>query len=262
MRIEMLLNDRWLFHKGDIKVERPIIKGPIYAQSKTERKLMGPAAYQYLDNPDAYYVNKELKSESWKYVTVPHDYVVAQDLSEDENNALGYLHYDNAWYRKHFTLPENSEGKRIIIRFDGIAGNSTVYLNGCLMYHNYSAYNTFEVDISNNVYYDKENIIAVYVNTEEFEGWWYQGGGIYRDVHLTITEPVCIDLWGVYCPYKKINDKDWQIDFETTVLNTDYEDCTVVVESRVLGADGECVAGASCSGEIGNRGKGTLPIPQ
>ena len=92
-------------------------------------------------------------------------------------------------------MPEGSENRRALLRFDGIAGKSTVYLNGCLMYHNFSAYNTFEIDITDYVYYDKENIIAVYVNTEGFEGWWYQGGGIYRDVHLTVTEPVAIDLW-------------------------------------------------------------------
>ena len=33
MRKEILLNEGWLFHKGDIKIETPLDKGPIYAQS-------------------------------------------------------------------------------------------------------------------------------------------------------------------------------------------------------------------------------------
>lgn len=226
---EILLNQGWLFHKGEITVGKPFNKGPVYTQSKTERKLIGPAAYKYFDMPDPFFTNTEYKDDNWIQVEVPHDYVVAQDICKEENCAFGFLHYDNAWYRKHFTLPESCENKRVTLRFDGIAGNSTVYLNGCLMYHNYSSYNTFEVDISDNVYYDKDNVIAIYVNAEEFEGWWYKGGGIYRDVYLKITEPVCIDLWGVYAPYKKINDTDWQIDFETTVLNTDYDDCSIMV---------------------------------
>ena len=49
--------------------------------------------------------------------------------------------------------------------FEGVAGHSTIYLNGCLMKHNYSSYNSFFVDISANVYFDRENVIAVYVNT-------------------------------------------------------------------------------------------------
>ena len=257
MRKEIKLSN-WLFHKGDIEVPKPVEKGAVYAQSKTERKLSGPAAYNYLDRPDPYYPAKTLHSDRWEWVTIPHDYVVTQDLSKDENNALGYLHYDNAWYRNHFTLPEGSKNKRITLRFDGVTGKSTVYLNGCLMYHNFSSYNTFQIDISDNVYYDKENIIAVYVNTEEWEGWWYQGGGIYRDVILTITEPVAIDLWGVYAPYEKINDTDWKINFSTTIVNADYSDCAVTAESQVIDANGKCVAKAKGEGSIALREKGTI----
>ena len=155
-------------------------------------------------------------------------------------------------------MPEGCENKRVLLRFDGIAGKSTVYLNGCLMYHNFSSYNTFEIDISDYVYYDKENVIAVYVNTEGFEGWWYQGGGIYRDVHLTVTEPVAIDLWGVYAPYKKLDDNRWQINFETTVVNTDYENKKVTLESRVIGADGSVLAVGTGEGTVGLRDKGVI----
>lgn len=258
MRNEILLNDGWFFHKGDIKVERPVNKGPVYTQSKTERKRIGPAAYKYFDLPDPYACDGEYKDDVWNTVQLPHDYIIAQDNSKDENNAMGYIHYYNAWYRKHFKLPENSEGKRIVLRFDGIAGHSTVYLNGSLMYHNFSSYNTFEVDISDTVFYNEDNVIAIYVNTEEFEGWWYQGGGIYRDVYLTITEPVCIDLWGVYAPYKKIGENTWQINYETTVLNTDYKDCCVTVESTLLDKDGNAVALACGEGSIRIRDKANI----
>lgn len=258
MRQERLLNEGWLFHRGDIPVNRPVTKGPVYMQSKTERKLIGPAAYLYCDDPDPYAQPHEIRSQRWEPVTLPHDYVVDQDADENENSAFGYLHYDNAWYRKHFTLDRDAEGKRILLRFDGIAGRSTVYLNGCLMRHNFSAYNTFEVDISDYAYFDRENVLAVYVNTEEWEGWWYQGGGIYRDVHLTITEPVAIDLWGVYAPCRKTGDKTWQIDFETTVVNADYGDCDVRVLCRVLAPDGTCAVTAAGEGAVPLRDKAVI----
>lgn len=257
MRKEIILNGKWTFHKGDIAEPMSQDKGFIYTQSKTERKRSGPAAYNYPDTPDSY-VGGMLSPEKWEWIDLPHDYVVYQDNYETENCALGYLHYDNAWYRKHFNVPEGCENKRVLLRFDGIAGKSTVYLNGCLMYHNFSSYNTFEIDISDYVYYDKENVIAVYVNTEGFEGWWYQGGGIYRDVHLTVTEPVAIDLWGVYAPYKKLDDNRWQINFETTVVNTDYENKKVTLESRVIGADGSALAVGTGEGTVGLRDKGVI----
>ncbi len=258
MRQEILLNNSWRFHKGDIESPKIIDKGPIYAQSKTERKKIGPASYYYYDTPDGYIGERELRNDGWVYVDLPHDYIIDQDNDKNENNALGYFHYENAWYRKHFTMPEGTGNKRVLLRFDGVAGKSTVYFNGCLVYHNFSSYNTFEIDISDLVYHDKENIIAVYVNTEDFEGWWYQGGGIYRNVYLTITEPVAIDLWGVYAPYKKINDNDWQIDFETTVVNAEFEEVNVVTESYVLDKDGSCVAKATSEGTVDPREKDVL----
>ncbi len=258
MRSEILLSDGWRFHKGDIFVDRPADKGPVYSQSKVERKKIGPAAYHYHDKPNEFQSTREIRSEGWVTVSLPHDYIIDQDNDKSQNNAHGYFRYDNAWYRKHFSLPEGCETKRVLLRFDGIAGNSTLYLNGCLLHHNYSAYNTFEVDISDLVYRDKENVLAVYVNTQEFEGWWYQGGGIYRDVRLVITEPVAIDLWGVYAPSRKIGEDLWQIDFETTVVNTDYADCAVAAESYVLDAEGNCVASAVVDGVIPARDKQIL----
>ena len=258
MRTQIDLNNGWLFHKGDIKLPRPADKGPTYSQSKTVRKLIGPAAYGYYDKPDSYDLDGDVRSEGWKYVNLPHDYIVDQDNDPTQNNAHGFFKYDNAWYRKHFKLDEDVRGKRILLMFEGIAGHSTVYLNGCLMKHNFSSYNSFFVDISANVYFDRENVIAVYVNTEEFEGWWYQGGGIYRNVSLLITDPVAIDVYGVYAPAKKVGEKQWQVDFETTVVNDTYEDRRVSVVSGIYDSDGNEVASAKAEGAVPLREKTTL----
>ena len=245
MRQEISLNNGWIFCKGDF----PNLRQNCYHQSKTERKQLGPAAYNF---------RCETTAVEWHGCDLPHDFIIDQDNDPTQNSSHGYFRYDNAWYRKRVKIPEGCEDKRLLLRFDGIAGNSTIYLNGCLLHHNFSSYNTFELDITDLAYRDRDNILAVYVNTEEFEGWWYQGGGIYRDVHLVITEPVAIDLWGVYAPATKIGDKLWQIDFETTIVNTDFALQTVSVESSVLDAAGNCVATASASGTVTDRERGTL----
>ena len=259
MRKHVLLTEKWQFHRGDIDLPTPPIKGPVYSQAKTERRLVGPAAYEYKDSADPYWARGNYTGERWERVSIPHDYVVGQDNDPSENNALGYLHYDNAWYRHHFTLPEGTaEGDRVLLRFDGVAGDATVYLNGCLMGRNHSRYNTFEIDISDNVYFDRENVLAVYVNTEEFEGWWYGGGGIYRDVHLTVTAAVAIELWGVFAPARKLDERRWAVDFETTAVNADYADARVRAVSEIIDADGAVVATASGEGDIPLRGKGAV----
>ena len=259
MRIITELNNDWNFHKGDIKIPRPVEKGPVYSQSKNERKLIGPAAYYYFDKPDAFYEEREMRNEGWKSVNLPHDYIINQDNDPTQNNAHGYFKYENAWYRKTIGIQNKGyEDKRLLLQFDGIAGQSVVYVNGRLVKRNYSAYNSFEVDITENVYFDKNNVIAVYVNTDEFEGWWYQGGGIYRDVRLVVTEKTAIDRYGVYAPYEKINETDWKINFETTLVNTDYEDKTAEVISYVIGKNGDVTASARAEAVLERCGKTTV----
>ena len=258
MRQVVSLNDVWCFHKGDISVPRPCDKGPAYSQSKTERKRIGPAAYYYFDEPDNYTADREIRSEGWKYVNIPHDYIIDQDNCKEENNAHGYFKYDNAWYRKHFTVDSSWKEKRVTLQFEGITGHSTIYLNGCLLKHNFSSYNSFEIDITNYLYFDKENVLAVYVNTEEFEGWWYQGGGIYRDVRLVATSKTAIDLYGVYAPTTKVDEENWRVDFETTVINTELEDCHIQVKSVILDENGEEIASAVGEGTVDLMDKGTV----
>jgi len=260
VRKEINLNADWLFYKGDIIEDIPYDKGPVYSQSKTTRKLTGPAAYGYFDKPDAYYINDEtaLQSIGWKRVFVPHDYIIDQTPNEEENPAMGYFKYENSWYRKHFSLPEGLSNKRVTLQFEGIAGNATVYLNGCLVKRNFSRYNSFEVDISDTVFYHKPNVIAIYVEAKNFEGWWYQGGGIYRDVKLVITEPVAIDLYGVYAPAVKLDENNWAVNFETTVVNDSFENVNVKAISKIIDIDGNIVATAEGEGEVELQENGTV----
>ena len=262
MRKVISLNKGWMFHKGDIEVNYPVNddKGPVYSQSKTIRKHTGPAAYGYYDAFNPYYRFKDIdmRSGNWKHVNVPHDYIIGQTPTEEGNCATGYFIYDNAWYRKHFEPDQEWKGKRVILQFGGIAGDATIYLNGCLMKHNFSAFNEFDVDITDNIYFDRENVLAIYVFGKRFEGWWYQGAGIYRNVNLVVTEPVALDRYGVYAPATKVNDKLWRVDFQSTVVNDYDEDKNIAVESDIVDVDGTVVATAKAEGKAEFRSKTTL----
>ena len=79
-----------------------------------------------------------------------------------------------------------------------MATHATVYLNGCLIKHNFCGYTTFEADITDYVQTEGQNVLAVYVDASSHEGWWYEGAGIYRHVYLIKTQPLAVDLWGIY----------------------------------------------------------------
>lgn len=257
MRTKLCFNEDWRFFRGDIPVNFPPDKQMIYSQSKTERYRSGPAARAYRDiievnNPDAVF-----PSERWERICLPHDYVVMGTPAITENNTRGYLKYDNAWYRKHFTLDTADMDKRLVIEFEGVSGVSTVFFNGCPMKQNTCGYTSFEVDITDLAKFgdEGENVLAVYIDASGFEGWWYEGSGIYRNVWLRKTAPVAVDTDGVYvCPQKQ-QDTLWQVDVETTLFSIAAQAESIRIRTRFLDPEGKIAAEAEAKAVAAPYGK-------
>lgn len=256
MREKILFDDNWLFHKGDIDIAFPTDKAPTYVQSKTERRHWGPASRYYDCGSEVFKRVGLICTDKWENVNLPHDYIILQEPKESENKALGFFKYENAWYRKKFILTEEDLEKRLTIFFEGIATHATIYLNGCLMKHNFCGYNSFEVNISD-VAEEGENTLAVYVETHDHEGWWYEGGGIYRHVWLCKTEKVAVDLWGVYVRPEKLDQDKWKVRFETEVFNDKFESVYAEVVNTIFDQSGNSVATAYSNTDVLLRDKNT-----
>lgn len=240
MREKLLFDNGWKFHRGDLPGRETVMKGPDYIGAKTERMVLGPASRQYQDESDAF-DTMTLSADLWEDVTLPHDYVIETVPSKAYPQALGYLKYENAWYRKHFSLSGRDKDKRITLYFEGAATHTTVYLNGCLLKRNFCGYTPFEVDITDTVDFEHENVIAVYTDSSAHEGWWYQGGGICRHVWLIKTARVAVDLYGVFINPRKEGDT-WTAEIETTVRNSGIEDTKAIVKSSIVDKTGEELA--------------------
>ena len=135
---------------------------------------------------------------SWRTVHLPHDYVVEGTFTNTAAVSHGSLPTPQAWYRKTFTLPASAAGKSVWLDFDGVFRDSTVYLNGNELGEHQSGYTPFRYDITKLANYNGRNVLAVHVNPRPYEGWWYEGGGIYRHVWLNIANPVHVEPWGVF----------------------------------------------------------------
>lgn len=112
------------------------------------------------------------------------------------------------------------------------------------MKRNESGYTSFEVDLTDYIRIGEDNVIAVYVDTSQHEGWWYEGAGIYRDAWLIKTDRVAVDTDGVYVRPEKEEDDRWRVHLETTVFNEDYDDVTVEAVTALYDKDGAKVAEA------------------
>lgn len=240
MREKILMDSGWKFHFGDIDIDYPRTKGPVYTQAKTETMKWGPAAPGYCDSADSY-SSGVINTDYWEDVNLPHDYIIGQTPDIKNNSTLGYFDYQNAWYRKHFRLSESDRNRRITLYFEGVSNNCTIYINGCILKHNFCGYAPFEADITDFAVFDGENVLAVYINTSHHEGWWYEGAGIYRHVWLIKTAMTAVDLFGVFVNPKKTED-GWDVSVETSVINENTSDSTVSVVTLIKDAEGNTVA--------------------
>ncbi len=225
-------------------------KGPLYAQAKTERYRSGPASMAYLDHHDDYggvknmpYLppKREITHEKWDRVNLPHDYVIGKTPHVEGNNALGFLDQEPAWYRKHIEISPEDMGKRLVLYFEGVTDRSEVFFNGSPMVINNCGYVPFEVDITDFVRFGEDNVIAVHIMPIGSEGWWYNGGGIYRHVWLEKTELAAVERDGVFVAPRKISDAEWEVPVSVEVRNSGYEEISAAVKTTLFDPDGSAV---------------------
>lgn len=232
-RQRLLLDDTWTFHRGDISSAVPKDHGATYGHAKTGN-ASGAAAPQYDDS-------------AWSRVDVPHDWAVEAEFDSNYNVSNGFRPKEVAWYRKRFLLVEADRDRSLTLEFDGVFRNATVWLNGHLLGTEPSGYTSFRFAISDMALFDRENVLAVRVDATDFEGWWYEGAGIYRHVWLVKTEAIHVAPWGVFVSSVFPDPGDLTravIEVETTVCNESDKGARVELATTVLDSEGQEVGQA------------------
>ncbi|HMP84673.1 MAG TPA: glycoside hydrolase family 2 TIM barrel-domain containing protein, partial [Verrucomicrobiota bacterium] len=237
-RERLSLNANWKFHLGDIPLNSfPGGQGVnLYAPDITYHgakagSVWGAAARGFDDR-------------NWRTVNLPHDWAVEQPFDSKELKQHGYRPRGIGWYRRTFKLDAADRGRNIELQFDGVATHCTVYFNGSVVAHNFCGYTSFYVDVTPMARYgNDENTIAVRVDAEAMEGWWYEGAGIYRHTWLVKRSPVHVVTDGVYAnPVRDAKGK-WTIPAEVTLANTGTNTASASVSIEVFDSAGKKIAG-------------------
>ncbi|MED5017656.1 Ig-like domain-containing protein [Paenibacillus chibensis] len=191
----------------------------------------------------------EFDDHAWRQLTLPHDWSIELDFNPNSPSTHegGFLDGGTGWYRKTFTLPSSMIGKRISVDFDGVYMNSTVYLNGQVLGTYPYGYTSFSYDISDKAYTDgRENVIAVKVNNTQPSSRWYSGSGIYRNVYLTVTDPVHVSRYGTFVTTpdleKAYASGKADVNIVTKVANDSKAAADISVKSTIVDASGSVVA--------------------
>jgi len=187
------------------------------------------------------------KDDSWRKLTLPHDWSIEGDFSEEFASCTGYLAGGTGWYRKHFKLPVTSVGMRIYVRFEGVYRNSDVWLNGRHLGSRPNGYIDFEYDLTPHlVPAGGDNVIAVKVAREQVaDSRWYPGSGIYRDVWLTMVDPVHVVRHGTFVTTPVVTDEEAMVNSVCEVANESVKESEVTMTALVCDTDGHTVSSAS-----------------
>lgn len=126
-------------------------------------------------------------------VDLPHTWNAQDALSGKIDYKRGIGNYEKILF-----IRSEWEGKRLFLRFEGVNSIADVFINRRHIGEHRGGYGAFVFEITGNVEYGKENSILVRVNNGEqldimpLVGDFNFYGGIYRDVHLLVTDETCI----------------------------------------------------------------------
>ena len=178
---------------------------------------------------------------TWRLLDLPHDWSIEGTFSSEHpaRPGGGALPGGTGWYRKSFVVPPSDMGKCFYIDFDGIYRNSSVWINGELLGNRPNGYISFRYDLTPHIRFGEQNTIAVRVdNSEQPNSRWYSGSGIYRNVWLTIANPVHVAHWGTYITTPSVSEQSATMVIRTTVANANPLDQQVEIAQILLDAKG------------------------
>lgn len=143
---------------------------------------------------------EKLNSHEWRDVQLPHDWSTDYPFCEhaDTSGSGGYAKAGIGWYRRQLEV-EKRAGERILLYFEGVYMNSSVYVNGVYAGGHVYGYTPFEVDITDIAKEGVNELLVVADNSRQPGSRWYSGSGITRDVWLETRNCQHIARYGVYC---------------------------------------------------------------
>lgn len=205
------------------------------AQGRSELLLEKNWKFTREDNNE--FIKPAFDDSKWQSVTVPHDWAIygpfsslndkqevaisqdgQKEAMEHAGRTGGLPFVGVGWYRTEFDVPQFQAGKRATILFDGAMSHANVYINGQKVGYWPYGYNSFHFDITKYLKPGEKNTLAVRLENLPESSRWYPGAGLYRNVHLIITEDAYIPVWGTYITTPSVNEKFAKVNVRTKVV--------------------------------------------
>lgn len=189
----------------------------------------------------------------WTVVCAPHTARLEPAAASGGRNYQGVV-----WYRKHFTVPADMQGKNVTVHFEAIMGKQDIYVNGKKVKSHLGGYLPITVDLTElGVKAGDKCLIAVKADNSDDKTYppgkkqaaldFCYHGGMYRDVWLIGKSPVAITDaveanrvagGGVFLHYDNISEKSADVFVNVEVGNTSRRTAQPMVTAVVRDRDG------------------------
>jgi len=249
-RKKLLLDFGWRFHLGDANDP----EGDFRWGAPQREGTFAKAGQNWPHNKADGSLQHSFDDSAWRVVDLPHDWAVelpfiAPDGPDATIHAthgskpIGKEYPDTSigWYNRTFHVPAEDDGLRISVDFDGVFRDCIVFFNGFYIGRNLSGYAPFSFDVTDYVLYGGSNVLTVRVDATFFEGWYYEGAGIYRHTWLLKTHPIHIARSGTYVR-SEVRGKGASITVGSELMNESDADVKGRVVSKIVDSSGKVVA--------------------
>lgn len=234
-RAHISFDDDWKFHFGHA------------ADPHQDFNYGLTSIFSHSGKTDSTALNPHFNDSSWRTLQLPHDWAVElpfENSIDPDVMAHGYKpvggHYPATsvgWYRKHFRVSRQDSGRRFVIQFDGVFRDSRVWINGFYLGNNLSGYNGFTYDITDYLNFNQENVLVVRADASQYEGWFYEGAGIYRHVWLNQYDNLHIVQDGLFV-HTEVRPQAATVTIETTLINQEDHSTSCQLSTAVTSREG------------------------
>ena len=240
----------------------------LQAQVRTE--LLLEKGWKFTREDKVEFKSEGFDDSKWQNVTVPHDWAIYGPFSPHNDRQFVAIEQDGqkeaishagrtgglpfvgpGWYRLDFEVPTFEKGKKVTLIFDGAMSHARVYINGLEAGYWPYGYNSFYVDATPYLKAGQQNELAVRLENYEESSRWYPGAGIYRNVHLVVTEGAHVPTWGTQITTPVVKEKFAKVHLETKwemPVGKKITDYRIVTE--ILNPEGKMVSSDERPGDV------------
>ena len=240
----------------------------LQAQVRTE--LLLEKGWKFTREDKVEFKSEGFDDSKWQNVTVPHDWAIYGPFSPHNDRQFVAIEQDGqkeaishagrtgglpfvgpGWYRLDFEVPTFEKGKKATLIFDGAMSHARVYINGLEAGYWPYGYNSFYVDATPYLKAGQQNELAVRLENFEESSRWYPGAGIYRNVHLVVTEGAHVPTWGTQITTPVVKEKFAKVHLKTKwemPVGKKITDYRIVTE--ILNPEGKMVSSDERPGDV------------